>query len=154
MEIKFHSDDIVTHVPTCCLIEDYWMLHSALESLEGDDVWQAKRDIQCAMECLSESIDRFTQIDSGLKIQPSVYSAIAMACGNGIIMNGDEDLKCANGFPLSAAGDSHCGICGHCKDETCCPDEGTLLLEGGVRYEAGIGRDDEAFVEALDKVQD
>ena len=61
MEIIFH-DDIKTDVPTCCLIEDYWTLQRALNHLEVGDLAEAKEEINCAMECLAEIIERYTKV--------------------------------------------------------------------------------------------
>ena len=148
-EIRFHCDDIVTNVPTCCLIEDYWMLHTAFEAINGCDLAQAKELIDVVMQCLQESIERHTTVDKTLKIKPSVSSAIATGIRDGIILNGNEDLKCRAGHPLSEA-DSCCkwGDCPY-RDK-CDPNNGSYLLEGDIEYEAwGLQSEDE-FVATLD----
>ena len=145
--IEFHADDIITHVPTCCLIEDYWILHTAMDALDRFDINSAKETISSVMDCLMESIDRFTQVKSGLQIEPSVSSAIAMSCESGIIMNDKEDLKCLAGNPLSRAGLYYCDACPH--HGTCDPDNGEFLLERGIPYKAWGHTDEEDFVSGL-----
>lgn len=156
MSINFHADDITTNVPTCCLIEDYWILRTAIAALDAGDVYEAKENILTAMNCLEESIDRFTMVRPDLQIRPSVFSAIAMSHESGIIMHGDEDLRCIKGHPLSDAGMSYCN-CEECPfriDGGCDPEEGSILLEGGVRYKAWSypeGVDEGEFLKAMEK---
>lgn len=148
--VRFHSEDIITNVPTCCLIEDYWTLHTALAAIDGCDLAQAREQINTAMECLAENIDRFTSVKAGLNIRPSVCSVIAMSCESGIVMDGDDDLKCRAGRPVSEAGINYCGACPHSNE--CDPDEGSILLEGDVRYETWgypSMQDDGKFLETL-----
>ena len=153
MNVKFH-DDIVTHAPTCCLIEDYWMLQKALNYLEVGDLAEAKEEINCAMECLAESIERYTKVPGGLEIVPSQYSAIAMSCENGIIMDGNKDLRCRAGKCLSDAGGCHCDTCHFAISnggDECDPEHGYILLENDVAYDAtGDGEDFLAMLESVE----
>lgn len=149
--VQFHAEDIITHVPTCCLIEDYWTLHTALAAIDGCDLAQAREQINTTMECLAEKIDRFTSIRPGLNIRPSITSVIAMSSESGIVMDDNDDLKCKAGKPISEAGINYCGACPYRNE--CDPDEGSILLEGDVHYEAWgypSMQDDEAFLKALD----
>lgn len=145
--ISFHSDDIITHVPTCCLIEDYWMIRTALEEIANFEISGAVETLNSVMECLMESIDRFTQVKSGLHIEPSVSSPIAMTCESGIVMDRDEDLKCMAGRPISHAGIQYCGDCTY--HGSCNPDDGKFMLEGGISYKAWGTEDEVLFVNAL-----
>ncbi len=92
--MKFNTN-VVTHIPTECLIEDYQALVKAIKTNDWSEV-------QCVIECLSDSIGRFTEVPEGMKFHPSGNSAIAMSVDNGIISNDDgSDLKCQNGLRLS-----------------------------------------------------
>lgn len=153
MDIKFHANDIITEVPTCCLIEDYWMLKRALDALKGHDIEEAKSEISCAMDCIMESIDRFTKTADGLDIRPSVNSAIVMSVESGIIMDGNKDLCCRAGNPLSDAGSRHCDDCPFLYSnggDECDPESGYVLLENELSYNATA--EDEDFVTALKNV--
>ena len=146
--IQFHRDDIVTHVPTCCLIEDYWILHTAFEAINGCNLTEARELIDTAMQCLQESIEQYTAVDKSLKITPSVSSAIAMGIQSGVIMNGNEDLKCRAGHPLSEA--DYCCKWGDCPyRDKCDPGNGSYLLEGDIEYEAWGLQNEDKFVEDL-----
>jgi len=147
--IEFHSDDIVTHIPTCCLIEDYWMVRTALDEMDSGDLTGARETLNGVMDCLMESIDRFTQVKSGLYIEPSVSSPIAMSCESGIIMNDRHDLRCQAGLTISYPGAYHCGDCRHM--DVCDPEDGVYLLEGNIRYQPWGRSSDEEFVKALKK---
>lgn len=92
--MKF-NDNIVTHIPTECLIEDY----QALVKARNADDWN---EVECVMECLADAIRQYTKVPSALHIHPSGNSAIAMSVENGIITDDNgNDLKCRKGFPLS-----------------------------------------------------
>lgn len=147
--IEFHSDDIVTHVPTCCLIEDYWMIRTALEEMDSSDLTGARETLNGVMDCLMEALDRFTQVKSGLYIEPSVSSPIAMSCESGIIMNDRHDLRCQADLPISYPGAYHCGDCPHMGD--CDPENGVYLLEGGISYKPWGQSDEEDFLASLEK---
>lgn len=151
MDVKFH-DNIVTHVPICCLIDDYWMLQSALNHLDVGDLMEAKADIACVMECLAETIDRYTKVPEGLDITPSVFAPIAMCVENGVIMDGNKELHCRAGERLSeVCCTSACENCLHRlsdeEDCDCDPEHGVIALENGVVYDAT--GDGAAFVSAL-----
>lgn len=149
MNVKFYNN-IVTHAPTCCLIEDYWMLQRALNHLSVGDLDEAREEIACAMECIREAINDCTEVPEGLEIAPSECSAIAMCCDNGIIMNGNKDLRCRAGENLSDAGGCHCETCPFAISnggDECDPEHGYILLEKGVVYDAT--GDGEEFVNAL-----
>lgn len=135
--IRFEADKIITAVPTCCLIEDYWILALAKKQLDEGNWKDALENIGCAMECIQESIDRFTMIQKDLDINPSVYSAIAMSEESGIILVNDKhDLRCLAGKPLSDANNCACPYCEYYvrNGGTCDPDEGKVMLLGNVEY--------------------
>lgn len=161
--VEFHAADIITAVPTCCLIEDYWILHNAMKNLDRlkalipesnavQGIWgDIKDDIGTAMDCIQESIDRFTMVQKDLQIRPSVYSAIAMCCESGIILdNKRKDLLCAAGHPVSEAGERHCATCPFADHHggSCDPDGGFLVLANDIRYLTN-GNNAEAFVDSL-----
>lgn len=136
--------DLITKVSTCCLIEDYQMLHKALLDQNWDSV-------RCVMECLAETIRNKTEVPDGLFIEPSECSVIAMSCENGIVMNGNKDIRCANGFPVSDAGDiSHCNSsCPFWSARCAAAEGGQILLEGEIPYVFDSGLFD--FLDALDE---
>ena len=144
------NNNIVTKVPTCCLIEDYWMLRSALDSLLNEDIDAAIESIKCAAQCISDVIEDCTEVAPGLEITPSVSSAIAMSCGNGLLLDGKKDLRCAAGYALSDAVCSQCDNCEFGRD--CDPAEGFFLLKGNVRYEPRVDTGGEAFVKNLEQM--
>jgi integrase len=103
------------------------------------DLAEAKEEINCAMECLAESIERYTKVPDGLEIVPSQHSAIAMSCENGIIMDGNKDLRCRAGKCLSDAGGCHCDTCHFAISnggDECDPEHGYILLENDMTYDA------------------
>lgn len=149
MDVKFHNT-IITHAPTCCLIEDYWSLQRALNYLAVGDLSEAKEEISCVMECIRDTIGDFTEVPDELEIVPSEYSAIAMNVDNGIIMNGNEDLRCRAGKCLSDAGGCLCETCPYAisnNGDECDPKHGYILLENELSYDATAV--DEDFVTAL-----
>ena len=143
MDLKFR-DDIITHIPTCCLIEDYQALAKAIENYDWDEV-------DTVMQCLSETITRYTKAPEGLDIAPSVSSIIAMSCYSGIVMNGNKDLNCAMGKPVSKAMDCECrqcpDDCPYWLNKSCRPEYGQLALEGGISYK--YGEDDDRLLNSL-----
>ena len=152
MNVKFH-DDIATHAPTCCLIEDYWMLQKTLNYLANGDILEAKEEISCVMECIAETIDRHTKMPAGLGMEPSVFLPIAMCIDNGIITNDGTPLRCKAGECLSNIGGSTCVACQYCRPNyagsECDPESGHILLENDVLYDAT--GDGEEFVAALEQ---
>ena len=86
----------VTHVPTCALIEEY---HTLLQAIKDGD-WDL---VHCAMDCIAEDIDRHTEVPEGSNVTPSPSSIIDMSMENGIFTNGDDDIRCATGHPVSNA---------------------------------------------------
>lgn len=136
------NDNIVTHVPTCCLVEDYQTLVAAVRTMD----WEA---VQTVIDCLGDVIDQFTEVPEGLKIKPSGSSAIAMSIENGILHDGNgEDLLCAAGRPVSfamAGGVCQCpDNCGVRMDFDCDPMGCRVRLACGVRTD-----DSEKMIEAL-----
>lgn len=120
-------DTIVTHVPTCALIEAYQTLKAAIETGE-------KQDALVVLDCLEEQIDRYTEVPAGLDIKPSCTSLIAMSCYNGVIMIDGADVKCAGGIPVSEAGSHSCCTKACEEEKCCCPDKGELRLFNGFLY--------------------
>lgn len=151
MDITFR-DNIKTNVPTCCLIEDYWTLQRALKHLEVGDINEARDEIECAMECIEEAISRYTIVPESVEIKPTVNSAISMEVHSGIITDGNKDLRCRAGKPMSDSAACACFVgCPYAKitdPESCFPENGRILLENGVVYEAT--EDKEEFLDALD----
>lgn len=145
MFIRFR-DDIVSNVPTVCLVEDYQQLIRAIRY--GD--WE---NVQVVADCIAEVIERFTVVPKDLTIHPSGSSIIAMGHENGIITAENRDLRCAAGRPVSDALSAGCNQCpDDCRykaEKICDPDECELFLQGDIRYQpAGSGEDD-ALVESL-----
>lgn len=144
MQYEFRND-IITHVPTACLIEDIQKLNAALN--RGDI-----EDAMVTIDCLAEAIDKYTEVPDGLEIKPSSTSIIAMGCQPGIIVSNGKDLKCAYGHPVSsvmAGGCCQCDEnCPHFNAE-CYPEYGVTMLEGGFIYDGSSERED-ALIKFLD----
>ncbi len=145
----YHCDDIVTHVPACCLVEDYQNLCRAMAENDWDLV-------QVTAECIAEAIDRYTAVADKwdkLKIKPSGSSIINMSFESGILTQPDgSDLLCANGKPVSAAMSEGCCQCDNLNCEffrlgKCDPEAATLLLAGGFKYHGA----DSYYSEELDE---
>lgn len=140
MGYQFRTD-IITNVPTCCLVEDIQMLREALTyplPLEAQDL------IQTVAECLEESIGRYTTVPDGLDITPSGSSLVAMSHKSGIIVNGEgKDILCLAGHPISAAQLECCGgtECLYANTGRCLPDEGRFCLQCGEEYQPNSTRD-------------
>lgn len=130
MKIKF-TEKFISHVPTECLIEDVQMLRNALRTGEN-------AAIECVIECLSESIDRYTEPADQL-VQPSASSIVAMSWDDGIVTREDgTDIFCMAGKPVSFAMSGGVLQC----DENCpyymngcAPDVDGILLEGNIRFD-------------------
>lgn len=146
MKIEFRND-VITHVPTCCLIEDVQKLRLAVNS--GD--WDA---VETTIECLAESIDRFTEVPDGLDLKPSVSSLVAMGCESGIITSGGKDIDCAGGWPVSSAMEG--GVC-QCDEKCayygrkCHPEYGDILLKENFVYD-GSSRQADCLIDHLDRL--
>lgn len=141
------NDNIITHVPTCCLVEDYQGLAAAVHNMD----WEA---VQTVIDCLGETIDRFTEVPVGLNIKPSGSSAVAMDIENGIILDGyGKDLLCAAGKPVSfamAGGVCQCpDDCGVRIDFGCDPEGCRVCLACGARTDDGEG-----MIQALETSED
>lgn len=133
MKIQFRAD-IVTHVPTCCLIEHYQILSEAISTGDWDSV-------ATVMDCIAENIDRHTEVPADLTIRPSGSSLIAMGHQAGIILDSEGmDIKCAAGIPVSQA---LLGGTEQCRED--CPHQGSceqsrcvFSLEKGVLYHPNV----------------
>lgn len=144
MTYEFRTD-IITHVPTCCLVEDIQKLQDALN--RGD-----LEDIGVVLECLAEVVDRYTEVPAGLDIKPSASSVVAMGCKPGIIVEHGKDLKCADGKPISLAMGGGCCQCDEsCPhyQEDCSPEDGMVILNGGFVYD-GTSSNESALLRFLD----
>lgn len=112
-------DDIVTIVPTACLIEDVQKLGRALSRAADpayDTVAVLKEECATTAECLAEVIARYTLVPPDLQIEPSGSSLVAMGMENGIIVNADgKDIVCRAGHPISNAMNGACSQC----DQAC-----------------------------------
>lgn len=142
MGVQFR-DDIVSHVPTACLVEDYQALVQAVNEHDWDMV-------ETVAQCIAEVIDRHTIVPEGLDIKPSPSSLVALACENGIIMSDYADIRCAAGKPVSFALSG--GVC-QCSEEcmaahACNPEECHIQLESGTTYAPSVQKSDE-FVSEL-----
>lgn len=126
------QEGFITTVATEALIEDYQMLSKAYNS--GD--WSL---VQCTMECIANVIANNTVAPKeGLKITPSPSSVINLAINNGILMDGENDVQCKAGHPVSNAidccGDTTCSKeCPYFGKE-CLPESGPILLQNDVPY--------------------
>lgn len=129
MSVQFR-DDIVSHVPTACLVEDYQSLVRAVNEHDWDMV-------ETVAQCIAEVIDRYTTVPEGLEIKPSPSSLVALACENGIITSDNADIRCAAGNPVSFALSG--GVC-QCPEECmaahdCAPENCYVQLECGATYD-------------------
>lgn len=134
--MKFQKN-IITHIPTECLVEDY---QSLVKGLKTND-WS---EVECVIQCLSDSISRYTEVPEGLKLYPSGNSAVAMSLDNGIITDGNgNDLVCKNGIPLSETegctgitGDdpSDPKTCPYFAMGLCSPESCQIVLNDGHTY--------------------
>ena len=145
------TTEIITHVPTCALIEDYQALQKAVNTCDWDEV-------KTVMECLAASIGRYTDVPKCFQISPSPSSLVAMSCESGILVTEDEkDFSCAAGLPVSRAlSGGACQCDASCMTEHgCCPEEGKMLLQCGFTYdmERSSSQDDE-LLEALDEAKE
>jgi hypothetical protein len=142
---KFRND-IITHAPTSCLIEDYQTLQKALDALECGCLVDAKELLACTMECLASVIDKDTEVPDDVLVCPSASSLIAMSCQEGILTNeAGGDFRCADGRPVSMAMSGCCQCSAACckYHNGCEPEEGKILLEGGFLCEPGPSQDEE-----------
>lgn len=155
MKIKF-TEQFVSHVPTECLIDDIQMLRHFLQT--GDTA-----AVECVIECLSESIDRYTApadqfaFKTGLPIiRPSASSIVAMSAENGIITREDgTDIFCIAGKPVSSAmsgGALQCDENCPYHMNGCVPDVDGILLEGNIRYD--YDRNSDMMLERLEEYED
>lgn len=139
VDYKFRND-IVSHVPTCALIE----VAQALEDAIADKNWSA---VTACQDYIAEHIERYTTVPDGLNITPSVTSLIAMGSSSGILMDGKNDFLCESGFPVSVAGDTR--LCNSCQYHSyqCFPERCRVLLKGGHLYVRG---EDDALLDFLE----
>ena len=149
MEYRFDCE-IVSHIPTCALIEDYQALMKA--KLAGD--WE---EVDTVMECIANYIDHLTTVPAESHIRPSPSSIIAMSCKSGIILSKEEDdLMCAAGEPVSKA--LLGGVC-QCdstcmKRHGCDPESGVIQLVCGYSYDMSRKpTGDGELLTALDRYQ-
>lgn len=145
VNIEFR-DDIITHLPTACLVEDYQQLIRAIQYGDWDNV-------QVVADCIAEVIEQFTIVPQDLEVHPSGSSIIAMGCDSGIITAGHKDLRCAAGRPASEALFAGCNQCPNdCRyraENKCDPEACVLLLEGGILYQRAGSDEDDKLVELL-----
>lgn len=145
--MKF-AENIITHVPVECLIEDYQSLMQAIR----ENNWEL---VQLTMDCLAESIDRYTETDDTIGFKPSVSTLVATGASNGIVTcNGFNDILCAGktGVSEAMAGgvlQEHCDNCPH-HDTDCFPEKGLILLHNGFTYD-GSSRMSEDLVKSLEE---
>ena len=75
------NNKFVTKVPTECLVEDYQMILTAM-SIEDKEERDSR--LNTVLECIAESIDRYTEVPDGVSVNPSPSSIIAMARRSGL----------------------------------------------------------------------
>lgn len=142
----YRFNNIVTHVPTACLIEDYQTLQLALNAIDICP-HDTQEHIRCVMECLASVIDSCTEVPAGLDIKPSPSSLIAMSCKEGVLTDEeDKDFRCIGGKPVSAALLGGCCQCdASCPyfNAGCDPEMCRIQLPNGMCYEPGSGEDEE-----------
>ena len=142
----YKFNNIITHVPTACLIEDYQTLQLALNAIDICP-HDTQEHIRCVMECLASVIDSCTEVPAGLDIKPSPSSLIAMSCKEGVLTDENgKDFRCIGGKPVSSALSGGCCQC----DESCphfgkeCdPENCRIQLPSGFCYEPGSATDEE-----------
>lgn len=147
MSIEFNAD-IITHVPTACLVEDYQALLCAIKNED----WEV---VQTVADCLAESISRHTSGLKGLDIVPSGSSLVAMGVKTGILLRDGRDLLCATGKQVSHALSGGCCQCEpDCPhfNQDCFPDTEGILLRHERFYEYGASN--ESLVSTFDSDAD
>lgn len=142
MGIQFRND-IITHVPTECLIEDYQTLVQAVQ----EENWDL---VRCVKECIASVIDSYTMVPDGLDIKPSPSSVIAPGCRDGIMVSDNADILCAAGKPISFALSG--GVC-QCSDKCmathdCAPEACYIKMDQGLTYKPTMQKPSE-FVEDI-----
>ena len=114
--------DIVTIVPTACLVEAIQALSRALNKAADADYAEyaesiLRDEVKTTIDCLANDIEQFTVVPPDLEIVPSASSLIAMSMETGVIVGADgKDIPCRAGFPISYALG---GACCQCYEE--CP---------------------------------
>ena len=153
----YKFNNIITHAPTACLIEDYQTLQRALDAIDICP-HDTQEHIRCVMECLASVIDSCTKVPTGLDIKPSPSSLIAMSCQEGILTDEKgKDFLCAAGKPVSGAMSGGCCQC----DETCAyfgkecdPENCHVLLPDEFMYEPGPGEDEKLLNHLGEEAED
>lgn len=152
----YQFNNIITHVPTACLIEDYQTLQKALDAIDICP-HDTQENIRCVMECLASVIDSCTEVPVGLDIKPSPSSLIAMSCKEGILTDEEgKDFSCIGGKPVSNALSGGCCQCDKsCPyfNAGCDPEMCRIQLPNGMSYEPGSG-EDEKLLEYLGEEAD
>lgn len=142
----YKFNNIITHVPTACLIEDYQTLQLALNAIDICP-HDTQEHIRCVMECLASVIDSCTEVPAGLDIKPSPSSLIAMSCKEGVLTDENgKDFRCIGGKPVSSALSGGCCQCDKsCPyfNAGCDPEMCRIQLPNGFCYEPGSGTDEE-----------
>ena len=125
--MKFR-DDIIAKVPVECLIEDIQMLRRVLAP--DYDMHNLCDDINCIIECLEESLERYTEKKPDMQFVPTGFNVVAMCCQNGIIVNDDgSDIECAGGVPCHKIGTvPNCEECPYMKSGACDPENGKIAF--------------------------
>ena len=144
----YKFNNIITHVPTACLIEDYQTLQKALDAIDICP-HDTQEYVRCVMDCLASVIDSRTEVPVGLDIKPSPSSLIAMSCKEGVLTDENgKDFPCIGGKPVSNALSGGCCQC----DESCphfgkeCdPENCRILLSDGICYEPSFGADEKVL---------
>lgn len=139
-----------TNVATAALVEDCQMLQRALRMLSYGNIEEAKEEIQCVLECLSDNIQNKTEVPEG-GFQPSESSFICLSYDNGFVLIDGEEPRCAGGIAFSEIryGNPSCNPekCQYsaCCDGCCNPVDGEILHSSGNLYD-GVGAHTEKFL--------
>lgn len=153
----YKFNNIITHVPTACLIEDYQTLQKALDAIDVCP-HDTLEHIRCVMECLASVIDSCTEVPAGLDIRPSPSSLIAMSCREGILTDEKgKDFRCIGGKPVSNALSGGCCQCDKsCPyfNAGCDPEMCRIQLPSGFCYEPGSGEDEELLRRLGEEAED
>lgn len=141
----YKFNNIITHVPTACLIEDYQTLQLALNAIDTCP-HDTQEHIRCVMECLASVIDSCTEVPAGLDIKPSPSSLIAMSCKEGVLTDEEgKDFRCIGGKPVSSALSGGCCQCDKsCPyfNAGCDPEMCRIQLPNGMCYGPGSAKDE------------
>ena len=153
----YKFNNIITHVPTACLIEDYQTLQKALDAIDICP-HDTQEYVRCVMDCLASVIDSCTEVPAGLDIKPSPSSLIAMSCKEGVLTDENgKDFPCIGGKPVSNVLSGGCCQCDKsCPyfNAGCDPEMCRIQLPSGFCYEPGSREDEELLRRLGEEAED